>query len=116
MFYETYKDLTKLPTALAKLPWSHNCLLIDKVPEISKRSWYAEKCFENGWSFVVLDHQIDPKLYERQADNSKKLVHPYGILLAPLVSSRFDGHLKVPEAGTLSIQFDALSELPQSVR
>ena len=44
-FYETYKDLTKLPMALAKLPWSHNCLLIDKVPEISKRSWYAEKCF-----------------------------------------------------------------------
>ena len=72
-FYETYEDLTKLPTALAKLPWSHNCLLIDKVTEISKRSWYAEKCLENGWSFVVLDHQIDLKLYERQADNSKKL-------------------------------------------
>ena len=70
--YETYGDLSNLPTALAKLPWSFNCLLIDKVTEINKRIWYAEECLENGWSFIVLDHQIDLKLYERQADNSLK--------------------------------------------
>ena len=49
-----------------KLPWSFNCLLIDKVDDIDKRVWYAEKCIENGWSHVVLDHQIDLNLYERQ--------------------------------------------------
>ena len=71
-FYETYGDLSNLPTALAKLPWSFNCLLIDKIPEFNKRIWYAEACIENGWSYIVLDHQIDLKLYERQANNSLK--------------------------------------------
>ena len=79
-FYDEYKDLSispssaaNLPTALAKLPWSFNNLLIDRIKTIEKRIWYAEKCIENGWSYVVLDHQIDLELYERQADNTKKL-------------------------------------------
>ena len=33
--------------------------------------WYAEKCFENGWSKVVLIHQIDSDLYLRQKENPK---------------------------------------------
>lgn len=82
-FYTTYKDLSILPTALAKLPWSFNCLLIDKVEDIDKRVWYAEKCIENGWSHVVLDHQIDLNLYERQADSSKKLTNFKDRLPAP---------------------------------
>ena len=65
-FYEEYKDLSILPTALAKLPWSHNMLLLDKVKDLEIRKWYAEKCFENGWSHTVLEHQIDSGVYERQ--------------------------------------------------
>lgn len=82
-FYTTYKDLSILPMPLAKLPWSFNCLLIDKVDDIDKRVWYAEKCIENGWSHVVLDHQIDLNLYERQADSSKKLTNFNDRLPAP---------------------------------
>lgn len=70
-----YKTISILPTPLAKLPWSFNCLLIDKVTDIDKRLWYAEKCIENGWSHVVLEHQIDLNLYERQADPSCKLTN-----------------------------------------
>ena len=70
-FYEEYKDLSNLPMALAKLPWSHNNLLLDKVKELNVREWYAEKCFENGWSHTVLEHQIDLQLYERQAISNK---------------------------------------------
>ena len=66
-FYEEYKDLSNLPTALAKLPWSHNNLLLDKIKDLKVREWYAEKCYENGWAHSVLDHQIDLQLYERQA-------------------------------------------------
>ena len=66
-FYEEYKDLSNLPMSLAKLPWSHNNLLLDKIKELNVREWYAEKCFENGWSYTVLDHQI----YERQAISDK---------------------------------------------
>ena len=71
-FYEAYLDLSNLPTALAKLPWSFNCLLIDKISEISIRTWYGEKSLLEGWSYVVLSHQIDSHLYERQAHNDKK--------------------------------------------
>lgn len=65
MFYEEYKGFEILPVPLAKLPWSHNYLLIEKIKDINIRLWYAEKCFKNGWSKVVLVHQIDLRLYER---------------------------------------------------
>ena len=65
-FYEEYKDLSILPTSLAKLPWSHNMLLLEKVKDFEIRKWYSEKCFENGWSHTVLEHQIDSGVYERQ--------------------------------------------------
>ena len=66
-FYEEYKDLSNLPPAVAKLPWTHNCILLDKIKDDKIRNWYAEKCIENGWAKTVLDHQIDLQLYERQA-------------------------------------------------
>lgn len=66
-FYEKYKDLSILPPVVAKLPWTHNCILLEKVKDDNIRIWYAEKCIENGWSKTVLDHQIDLQLYERQA-------------------------------------------------
>ena len=66
-FYEEYKDLSNLPPAVANLPWTHNCILLEKVKDENIRNWYAQKCLENGWSKVVLDHQIDLQLYERQA-------------------------------------------------
>lgn len=66
-FYEKYTDLSILPPAVAKLPWTHNCILLEKIKDDEIRNWYAEKCIENGWSKTVLDHQIDLQLYERQA-------------------------------------------------
>lgn len=66
-FYEKYRDLSNLPPVVAKLPWTHNCILLEKVKDDEIRNWYAEKCIENGWSKTVLDHQIDLQLYERQA-------------------------------------------------
>ena len=83
-FYEEYKDLSNLPMALAKLPWSHNNLLLDKIKELNVREWYAEKCFENGWSHTVLDHQIDLQLYERQAISEK--------------STNFENKLPIPQS------------------
>lgn len=74
-FYEEYKDLPILPPPVAELPWTHNCILIEKEKDLEKRLWYAEKTMENGWSKVVLDHQMDLKLYERQADNARKLTN-----------------------------------------
>ncbi|MBR1868289.1 MAG: DUF1016 family protein [Clostridia bacterium] len=83
-FYATYGgECSNLPPAVANLPWTHNCILIDKIKDRSKRVWYAEKCQLNGWSKIVLDHQIDLNLYERQADPSKKLSNYESLLPSP---------------------------------
>ena len=71
IFYNEYKDIQNWPMVLANLPWSHNYTLIEKVKNMEKRLWYAEKSFENGWSHTVMVHQIDLNLYERQKENIK---------------------------------------------
>lgn len=74
-FYETYADFSILPPAVAKLPWTHNSILVDRINDPIVRNWYAEQCLKNGWNKVVLNHQISLNLYDRQADNSKKLTN-----------------------------------------
>ena len=52
---------------MTKLPWTHNIILIEKVKDKNIRFWYANEAANGNWSKVVLDHQIDMNLYERQA-------------------------------------------------
>ena len=59
IFYNEYKNIQNWPMPLANLPWSHNYTLIEKVKNLDKRMWYANKCLENGWSHTVLVHQKD---------------------------------------------------------
>ncbi len=49
-FYDEYKGFSIVPPAVAQLPWTHNCILIDKIQDIDKRLWYAKKTLENGWT------------------------------------------------------------------
>ena len=67
LFYEEYKDDEIWTPLVSKLPWTHNNLLISKVKDKNIRKWYFQKAIEESWSKTVLDHQIDLKLYERQA-------------------------------------------------
>ena len=71
-FASEYTEDEFLQEVLAKLSWNHNQLLLDKVKDIDKRKWYANKSIENGWSTTVLVHQIELKLFERQALNDNK--------------------------------------------
>lgn len=52
---------------LAQLTWYHLQALMDKVSDKEAYLWYAAKTLENGWSRNILVHQIETKLYERQA-------------------------------------------------
>ena len=70
-FYMEYMDNEILPMTLAKLPWSHNMTLIDKVKDKKVREWYTNEAINGNWSVIVLEHQIDLKLYERQAISNK---------------------------------------------
>jgi len=66
-FAEIFNDFENLQAPLADLTWYHNQALMDKVADKIKYLWYANKILENGWSRDVLVHQIEIKLYERQA-------------------------------------------------
>lgn len=35
-FYEAYKDLSNLPTELAKLPWIHNSILVERISDVQR--------------------------------------------------------------------------------
>lgn len=71
-FYLEYKDNEILPSAVAKLPWTHNIMLIEKIKDKNKRFWYANEAANGNWSKIVLDHQIDMGLYERKAIANKE--------------------------------------------
>ncbi len=66
-FAATYPDRQFVQTVSAQIPWSHNLAILDKVKDSDQRIWYIKKTAENGWSHSVLIHQIESRLYERQA-------------------------------------------------
>ena len=70
-FAAEYPDEEFVQTVSAQIPWSHNCAILDKGKEFSKREWYIRKTCENGWSHSVLIHQIESGLYERQTTVDK---------------------------------------------
>jgi predicted nuclease of restriction endonuclease-like (RecB) superfamily len=47
-FAEAWPEESILQQAAAKLPWFHNCVLIDKVKDPVKRAWYIEQTIQNG--------------------------------------------------------------------
>lgn len=51
---------------LLSIPWGHNRLIITKCKEIDKALFYVRQTLENGWSRVVLEHQIELDLYNRK--------------------------------------------------
>ena len=66
-FATEFKNDEFLQGVLAKLSWNHNQVLLDKIKDKEVRKWYAKETMENGWSVSILTHQIQSKLYERQA-------------------------------------------------
>jgi predicted nuclease of restriction endonuclease-like (RecB) superfamily len=41
-FAQTYADSTILQAVLAKIPWWHNILLLEKLDNLEERIWYAQ--------------------------------------------------------------------------
>lgn len=65
-FAETYSDPSILQALLAKIPWWHNILLLEKLDNHNERIWYANQTIINGWSGRALDDAIKSNLYSRQ--------------------------------------------------
>jgi predicted nuclease of restriction endonuclease-like (RecB) superfamily len=65
-FAEAWPDPLILQQVAALLPWTHNCLLLDKVKDPKERLWYVQQTIQNGWSRNVLVLQIESGVYRRQ--------------------------------------------------
>jgi predicted nuclease of restriction endonuclease-like (RecB) superfamily len=65
-FYNFFGSNEKVPQTVAQIPWGHIRLILDKIKDYVEAEFYVQKTIENSWSRVILDHQIDLKLYQRQ--------------------------------------------------
>lgn len=54
-----------LQRSVAKLPWGHNCTLLDKLKLPAQRLFYATKAIQNGWTRDMLVNQIENGLHQQ---------------------------------------------------
>ncbi|MEI7621908.1 MAG: PDDEXK nuclease domain-containing protein [Candidatus Moraniibacteriota bacterium] len=64
--YIFFGGVEKVPQLVAQIPWGHIRLILDKIKNYAEAEFYVRKTIENSWSRVMLDHQIDLRLFQRQ--------------------------------------------------
>ena len=65
-FAEAYPDKEFVQQVVAQLPWGHQVRILDTLKDAKEREWYIRQAIQNGWSWNVLVHQIEGKLFHRQ--------------------------------------------------
>ncbi len=68
-FYIEYKDNKKLQTLSAQIAWSHNMIVFQKCKDNLQREYYIKMSVKFGWSYRVLDNQIENQSYEKYLTN-----------------------------------------------
>lgn len=92
LFYEEYKDDENWQQLVAKLPWGHNLLLIEKLKDKVLRKIYAEAVLKNGWSRNVLSMQIENGYHTRIGNSNNN----FSNLLPPIDSDMVNNTVKDP--------------------
>lgn len=64
-FAAAWPDPAILQRAVARLPWGHQVVLLDKLDTPEQRLWYAEAALDQGWSRDILGIQIEGRFRER---------------------------------------------------
>jgi len=67
-FAEAYPDAAIVQRAAALIPWTHNCVLLDKVKDTQERLWYIGQVRQHGWSRNVMSLQIDGNAYRQPSE------------------------------------------------
>lgn len=57
-----------LQQLVARIPWGHHILLMEKIKNRSVRLWYMRQTIEQGWSRNVLGLMIKSNIHERQGE------------------------------------------------
>ncbi|MHB9025901.1 MAG: PDDEXK nuclease domain-containing protein [Armatimonadota bacterium] len=65
-FYLMGREDVILQQSVAKLPWGHIIMLLEKCHDREIIHWYAQQALEHGWSRNILALQITSALYDRQ--------------------------------------------------
>ncbi len=77
---------------VAKIPWSHNVILMEKIKSMPVRIWYMQAILDHGWSRNVLQLMIKGRAHERQG----KMTHNFQARLPALQSDLVQETLKDP--------------------
>jgi predicted nuclease of restriction endonuclease-like (RecB) superfamily len=64
-FYIEYKENQKLQSLTAEIGWTHNVTIFQKCKDNLEREFYILATKKFGWTYRLLDHQIDNKSYEK---------------------------------------------------
>ena len=62
LFYMEYSKNEKLQTLSREIGWSHNVAIFQKAKDELEREFYIKMAIKFGWSYRVLDNQIDNNL------------------------------------------------------
>ena len=65
LFYEAYKDKSKLALLVREIGWTHNLIIMERCKDDLQREFYIRVTRNFGWTKNVLMHQIDNQTYER---------------------------------------------------
>ena len=64
-FYLEYYQNEKLQTLSREIGWSHNTMIFHKCKDNLEREFYIKMVIKFGWTYRVLEHQIENKSYEK---------------------------------------------------
>jgi predicted nuclease of restriction endonuclease-like (RecB) superfamily len=78
-FAAEWTDLVFVQQVVAQIPWFHNCLLLDRVPDPTARDWYIRQVMKHGWSRNILTIQIDTRAHQRHG----KAITNFKVTLPP---------------------------------
>jgi len=94
LYYSQKDTIAKqVVSQLVLIPWGHNIVIIQKSENITEALFYVQKTIENGWSRVLLRHQIESQLFEREGkaltNFSKTLPQPQSDLANELTKDPY---------------------------
>ena len=64
-FYLFFGQEQIVPPMVGLIPRTHVRIILDKVKDREEANFYISKTVENGWSKIILSHQIDSQLFSR---------------------------------------------------
>jgi predicted nuclease of restriction endonuclease-like (RecB) superfamily len=74
---------------MARVPWSHHRVLLDKIDNQKERQFYCEQIIVNQWSRSILMNKIDQGLYESQGKLTNNFVQVLPSDQSALVKATF---------------------------